>query len=245
MKTKTLLISLLTLCTLFLSSCFKDPCEDVVCENGYCYDGKCDCDWGYTGSRCQTYVGNGGSGGGGGNGGGGTGGGGTGGGSCNYTSYYGPQNCSGSGTAVDANSCCPAGYPFYCSGTGYCYETCSDAAAAGCGNIVYGTGQTGGGGGGGSSCPISGIWVRTSTANNCQGMVVTISGSNGIVTYSPSGCCFSNGQQKWKNINASSCTADDMVLNSFDCEFQRYDEDQIYFNGQNQITVGGITYTRQ
>jgi hypothetical protein len=95
--------------------------------------------------------------------------GGGGGGSCNYTSYSGAQNCSQSGSvAVSSTKCCSASAPYWCSSTGYCYASCSDAVSAGCGSIVYGTGQTGGGGG--STC-------NWQSATNCLTVTLSKSGS--------------------------------------------------------------------
>ncbi len=36
------------------SSCKEDKCKDVVCQNGTCNEGICNCDYGWTGTFCDT-----------------------------------------------------------------------------------------------------------------------------------------------------------------------------------------------
>ncbi len=158
-------LSLLFTFIFILSSCKKDKCENQYCLNGgSCSKGSgdCQCPTGYSGEHCQNYSGGGG-----------------GGGTCTYTSYYGVQNCTQSGyVAVSATTCCPASAPYTCDGASYCYATCKEAKDAGCGAVIYGTGQTGGGGTSGYNCNGSSCYSVSSGANyatlsdcqsNCSG----------------------------------------------------------------------------
>lgn len=110
-----------------LYSCESD-CEKN-CENGYCSNGICECTTGYTGKHCDQKI---------------SGGGGGGNSNCNYTPYYGNQNCSSSGyVAVSTTVCCSANYPYHNTATSSCYRSCEDAYSADpSGYISYGTGQT-------------------------------------------------------------------------------------------------------
>lgn len=161
-----LCFALTTLLLFSISGCKKDKCENQYCLNGgSCSKGSgdCQCPTGYSGEHCQNYSG----------------GGGGGGGTCTYTSYYGTQNCSQSGyVAVSATTCCPASAPYTCDGASYCYATCKEAKDAGCGAVIYGTGQTGGGGTSGYNCNGSSCYSVSSGANyatlsdcqsNCSG----------------------------------------------------------------------------
>ncbi len=40
--------------TFLISSCKKDKCKDVICQNGTCNEGICNCDYGWTGTLCDT-----------------------------------------------------------------------------------------------------------------------------------------------------------------------------------------------
>lgn len=161
-----LCFAITTLLLFSISGCKKDKCENQYCLNGgSCSKGSgdCQCPTGYSGEHCQNYSG----------------GGGGGGGTCTYTSYYGVQNCTQSGyVAVSATSCCPASAPYTCDGASYCYTTCKEAKDAGCGAVVYGTGQTGGGGNSGYNCNGTTCYSVSSGAsyatlsqcqNNCSG----------------------------------------------------------------------------
>lgn len=149
----TLLICTLGTLLLFpISGCKKEKCANQYCLNGgSCSSGSgdCQCPTGYSGEHCQNYSGGGG-----------------GGGTCTFTSYYGPQSCTQfSYVAVSTTSCCPASAPYTCDGASYCYATCQEAKDAGCGAVVYGTGQTGGGGTSGYNCNGSSCYSVSSGAN--------------------------------------------------------------------------------
>ncbi|MEZ4916490.1 MAG: hypothetical protein R2836_05845 [Chitinophagales bacterium] len=105
--------------------------------------------------------------------------------SCIYSSYYGSQNCSSSGAvAVSSTKCCDGSYPYYCPSTNNCYSSCSSAEAAGCGSIVYGTGQTSGGGGSGGNCN----YTNYSGSTNCGTGAVAVNSTTCCPSSSPYYC---------------------------------------------------------
>lgn len=190
MKQRT--VSLITVAVVLSISISCDKCKDIDCVYGVCNEGVCDCEPGYTGSRCQTEINPQGGGPGGGTGGG------PGGGSCDYIQYTGSANCN-PGSVPVPGGCCPENTPYLAEDCGICAATCEGAEEAcfGSGNVYRA--NTSGGGGGGS----------TSGYNCVSGTCVSV---NSGATYSSLSACNSNcssptGQLMVWNSNPTPCPA--------------------------------------
>lgn len=134
MKQSTFLIIVVTTWICLITSCNK--CKDVECVYGACIEGVCECDPGYTGSRCQTEI----------NGYGG----GSGGGSCDYVQSTQSFACADAGySPVLPGTCCPDNAPYTTTDCAYCFPTCQEAQND-CSGTVYRANTTGSGGGGSS-----------------------------------------------------------------------------------------------
>lgn len=97
-----------------------------------------------------------------------------------------------------------------------------------------------------SGCPYSmnGVWTRMTNTNGCGGIKITFNGTGGSVTSTVSGCCWWNGAVKWHSYNATDCTVMDRTIQTQTCADMGYGLETIYWNGPNDITVGGINYVR-
>lgn len=189
----TALSSLLFMFILSTFASCGSSCEDT-CDNGICDLDGCECFTGWTGINCDQQIN-------------------TGGGNCNFTSYYGTQDCNDNGyVKVSSTACCPPSYPYYNSTTGHCYTSCSSAYnAAQTGYITYGTGQTTGSSSGydcsGSSC----YSVSSNASYSTQSVCESYCGSTNTSGYNCTGStCYytsSNATYSSQSICNSYCNS--------------------------------------
>jgi len=147
---------------------------------------------------------------------------------CNYTSYYGTQNCTdASYVAVSSTACCPSNAPFYCSSTGYCFETCEAAEYNGCTSVYYGTGQSSGSGStSGYNC-ISGNCTYTSSN-------ATYSSYSECEAYCSGGSSTSYGDVTFWTENDLGCGNITVYVNGYSSTISSY-----YYNGLSSCNSSG------
>lgn len=149
---------------------------------------------------------------------------------CPYTLYSPSGGGCGPGTVQASGSlCCPQDKPFACNGI--CYATCEEAYAGCGGSVIKGQASPPG------NIQLNGTWKRNTLSDPCEELTVSFDGSEGRVTAAPGSCCYSPNDLVWKNYSADYIYVKDCASS--------FNSSLVVFNGENQVSIGGIPYLRQ
>lgn len=149
---------------------------------------------------------------------------------CPYVLYT-PSGggCAAGQVQVSGSGCCPDSKPFACGNV--CYTTCEEAYQNCGSNVVKGQPATSG------NTLLSGVWKRNTLSDPCEDLTISYDGSEGRVSAAGGTCCYIVNEVVWQNLSGD-------YIQVKDCSGS-FQSSLLSFNGNDQVTVGGIPYLRQ